>query len=395
MLVWLQRVILCLCLLLSSANVLAADWLLGYRSSFARSSADNNLFFEDHDQNAYWSVLDLSVEHLGWRAAATTGRRWESQGTKNEFILTEAYVDDSFWGWDFTLGKKRLDWGVGYSYRPLDIIKSYDRQPIGVQIEEGAWIASVEHYTDTGSWTVLLSDSQSQQDDGSPRYQGGGIKYYVLLNGWDLQGVTYWDDKRKLSVGGSSVTVLGEASSIHFSALWQGEYTQLNHGVNGENYLANGAPVWTDTGKNALQWLSGINYNFQNKISLLTEYWYDGRSPSHSQWRKLIAAGEKQQATGDLYGLLSAERSFFTTQNLVRHNLLLHVRYEGEQWQPSADLTIAPEDIGAIATVRARYQWADGHWGELGGRWYGSKRGSVFNHLPDDKVIFFMLEGTF
>ncbi len=61
-----------------------------------------------------------------------------------EIIISELFWQESFdifdMPLDLQLGKVRLDWGVGYGYRPLDIFTPYRRNPVGIQVEEGAGV---------------------------------------------------------------------------------------------------------------------------------------------------------------------------------------------------------------------------------------------------------------
>ncbi|WP_146155065.1 hypothetical protein [Photobacterium lipolyticum] len=376
-------------------KTMASDWQFGYRGSTEQWSASNSLFFSESDDYLHQVALDFSVDHKGIRGAATVRKQWRRNEHNDEIILTELFVDRSIYDWDFTLGKKRLDWGIGYSYRPLDIIKSYVQQPTGVYIEEGAWLATAEYYTATGSLTLILADSSTQQETTKPQQKGGGIRYYALIDDWDFQGLMYFDDIRKLSVGGSAVTVLGDSASVHVSALWQSQYTQLSHRLDVQQYFYPGDPIYSEAENGALQLLSGVTYNFENNVSILAEYWYDERSPDHSQWQLLIDAARQQKAHGDLHGLLSAERQFFSAHNTVQHNLLLHMRYDGDGWKPLLDLLTSPQDKGLIATARIRYQWREGHWLELGGRWLTGANDSVYQQLPNEQILFLQIDGTF
>ncbi|MGF1758637.1 hypothetical protein L4D76_11950 [Photobacterium sagamiensis] len=382
-------------ILVCSVKTVAADWQFGYRGSSEQWSASNSLFFSESDDYLHQLAVDFSVEHKGIRGAATARKQWQRNRHNDEIILTELFVDRSIYDWDFTVGKKRLDWGVGYSYRPLDIIKSYIQQPTGVYIEEGAWVVAAEYYTATGALTLILADSTTQQETIEPQQKGGGIRYYALVNDWDLQGLMYFDDIRELSVGGSAVTVLGDSASVHVSALWQSQYTQLSHRLNAQQYLYVGDPIYSETENGALQLLTGVTYNLENSVSLLAEYWYDERSPDHSQWQSLIDAARQQKVSGDIYGLLSSERQFFSTHNTVQHKLLLHIRYDGDGWEPVLDLLTSPQDKGLIATARIRYQWMEEHWLELGARWFAGADNSVFQQLPHEQILFLQIDGTF
>ncbi|MCG7495626.1 hypothetical protein MHO82_01990 [Vibrio sp. Of7-15] len=380
---------------LVSASATALDWSASLHASLENMSPQQGYFFPETNNDLKQVSAELGLSYAGLSGVATARKQWLATKQEDDLILNELYIDKSVWAWDFTIGKKRLDWGVGYSYRPLDIIQSYISQPTGITVEEGAWIASAEYFTDTGVLSFLAANSKTQQESNAPTRKGAGVRYYALVGDWDVQALAYYDDVREGLIGGSMVTVIGDALSFHTSATLQRKYNELQHHFSKEHQPFPGNPVYHQVGKNAAQFLSGLTYNFSNNVSLLVEYWFDERSPTNSQWETLIATGNALHSGQDLYGNLTASQNFFTSQNLVRHNLLLHTRYEWERWDPVMDVVLSPEDGGIITTGRIRHTWAGGLWIEAGGRWFGGSNDSVFSQLPDEQVLFSLISYPF
>lgn len=110
---------------------------------------------------------------------------WQHSVSLSNSLFGEQYID-------VTLGKMRLDWGVGYGYRPLDVIKPYRQNPVGIVAEEGAGVASLSMFVDSGEWTLLYSDSswgsqEVNQLERASEQQGVGIKRYNLIGDHEYQ----------------------------------------------------------------------------------------------------------------------------------------------------------------------------------------------------------------
>ncbi|GAK87890.1 hypothetical protein JCM19238_5500 [Vibrio ponticus] len=72
--------------------------------------SDNHTWFEESDSQ-------LIMRELAWQGSVDLG--------------TQSY--------DLSLGKIRLDYGVSYAYRPLDMFKPYRQNPIGLVLRKVRW----------------------------------------------------------------------------------------------------------------------------------------------------------------------------------------------------------------------------------------------------------------
>lgn len=375
----------------------AMDYNLHYRASSEFYRENNGIFFQDTGRHLHQAAIDIDLEKKGFRSAISVIKQWQDNFDEegDNVILSEFFLDTTVLDWDITLGKKRLNWGVGFAHQPLNIITTESKLATGVVVEEGAWLLSAERFTDAGSLTFITADSRTQQDNNNPQPQGGGFRYYSLVNDWDLQGLVYFDDIHDASVGGSAVIVLGDALTWHVTSLWSKKYDEPVHVLDVNNPLPVSEPIRWQQGRNGIQFLTGINVSFSSGVSVILEYWYDERSANQREWKNLIGAGRIQSLYEDADFLRVAEREFFTTKNLMQHNAMLYFSYDSEKWDFRSDVQISPEDKGLITTTRILREWRSAHNAQLGLRFYGGSADSVYRQLPNDREIFLRFEGTF
>ncbi|USD61562.1 hypothetical protein J4N45_06260 [Vibrio sp. SCSIO 43140] len=308
--------------------------------------------------------------------------------------------------WDLLLGKARLDWGVGYGYRVWDIFTPYRRNPVGIQVEEGAGTAALSHYGVESEWTLIATDSSWTQLDTTEygkanQQQGIGGKYYRLMGDLEAQVIAYYDNVREGLVGGSLVNVFNNAWSGHSSL----SYSRSYQGYGFEP----GRPAQLRKQSHATQFLVGGTWSHASGISVIGEYWYDSRAWHKDQWQKAHEYAKQNPSP------ISASYALgYTQQNMVQHNIMLHSRLDPlfwTQWEwskdsrvlqnmkPRLDLLIAPEDGGVIATQWIDFELIDtGNSNlnlEFAARFVTGASNSVYANLPDTYNILINLKGRF
>lgn len=343
---------------------------------------------------------------------------WQGGFSLANEALGEQYID-------VTLGKIRLDWGVGYGYRPLDIIKPYRRNPVGIVAEEGAGVVALSVFDATGEWTLLYTDSSwtSQSLNALERQsqqQGIGVRRYNMQGEQEYQWLAYYDDVRHGLIGSSMVSVLDLAWEFHSSATYQ----QQSLGY--ELPSSSQQPVILGEQGNAFQTLLGLTWANEVGNSIILEYWYDSRAWSSSQWQQAIdtatrlnkmampsttlTQAEKSQNTA----LSASYAQGFQHSNIVQHNMMLHWSLNSTAWAqwnwsreinwiqyvtPTFDLLYSPQDSGVIATQWLNYEWIDtGSVSldlELAARFLTGKSNSAYANLPDKHMILLNLKGRF
>lgn len=355
--------------------------------------------------------LDVQSRWRGWTAslAAKTEALYQSEDWPSESTLT---LSELFWQgeWsvfdqplDMTAGKIRLDWGVGYGYRPLDLFLPYQRNPLGIQIEEGVGVIALSSYQEIGEWTLLatdsswgrLSDAQLVQQN---EQQGFGLRHYRLVGDSEWQGILYYDDVRRGLVGGSWVSVLNSAWAVHSSWLYQSEYWQYK--------AQSERPIELVKRQHAGQFLFGLNWANSAGHNVIAEYWYDGRSWDAEQWQYTQSNINALNQQGLMQMAFSYAQGY-QAANLMAHNVMLHWTRDsrGTAWlgidnlTPTLDVLWSVEDGGLIVTPAINWQAYDSGATslecELAARFFGGEADSVFANLPESARVVFNLKGKF
>lgn len=412
--------------MLVASTVNAQSFELDWDSTLSLSSAQHrhsDLLGEPQRQSTDTvdAVIDVQFEGYGVTAlvAAKGSQVYSSDPTQS--YKGELIVQELFWQGgtelfslpvDVTLGKVRLDWGVGYGYRPLDLFKPYRRNPVGIQVEEGTGTAMASYFDLAGEWSVFYTDSSWTKQQGSEleqasEQQGVGLRRYVLSGDNEWQALAYYDDVRHGVLAGSVVTVFDDAWSMHGSAVYQNRYLGYQQG-------GFTSPVTLAEQSDGYQALLGLNWANATGHNVIVEYWFDSRSWSESDWKQAYQRVDTLNATNALAPLASSYAQGLSQVNLVQHNLMFHWTMNATAWSqwpltqqqlwldnltPTFDLLYSPQDQGVIATQWLEYQVYDSGTAslsaELAARFMTGSRDSLYANLPDKRMIFLNLKGKF
>jgi len=338
-------------------------------------------------------------------------RTFDADGIVQE-LFWQSSVDFGGLPIDFILGKVRLDWGVGYGYRLLDLFKSYRRNSIGIQVEEGAGTAMASYFDMNSEWSLIYTDSSWAQQKGSDLeeqsvQQGFGLRHYALQGDSEWQGIVYYDDVRHGLLSGSFVTVLNQAWEIHVSVLYQRKYLAYQQGTSL-------TAVGLETKQHGYQSLIGINWASSSGHHVIMEYWFDSRSWSNNEWQQAFEQGASLSSEIQTQPLALSYAQGLNHSNLVQHNLMFHWSLNSSSWshlkwsqdwlwlnnfEPSFDVMLSPQDGGIIATQWLRYQIYDTGSAsfsfELATQFLGGNGDSVYANLPDKHIILLNIKGKF
>lgn len=414
------------CLLVFSTSVVADEVSFDWDYTLSASTAqhrDSALLGKSSDSSSETidALIDLQLEGYGFTGLIAAKGNQVYSSDSSESYDGELIIQELFWQGstefikapiDLTLGKVRLDWGVGYGYRPLDVFKPYRRNPVGIQVEEGTGVAMASYFDMSGEWSLVYSDSSWAQQEGSQleeasEQQGIGLRRYVLSGDSEWQGLAYYDDVRQGLLGGSFVTVLNDAWSLHSSALYQRKYLSY---IQGENHQ----PVTLAEQTDAVQALVGLNWANAVGNNIILEYWYDSRSWSQSEWNNAFERVASLSNNHSLKPLASSYAQGLNNANLVQHNVMFHWSLDSSSWSqwswsneflwlnkltPTFDLLYSPQDQGVIATQWLDYRVYDSgsasFSAELAARFMTGDSESVYANLSDKRMIFINLRGRF
>ncbi|PKF63752.1 hypothetical protein CW745_02620 [Psychromonas sp. psych-6C06] len=369
------------------------DWTLSAQTSKQQSTVFNPVIASPTALQSVNGLFDAQLDYQGFSAsvALKADNIYHSNNDyeyKTTFILSELFWQGSISNAiDLQIGKVRVDWGVGYGYRPLDIFTPYRRNPVGIQVEEGAGIASLSYFDALGEWTLIYSDSSWNQQlgnqlDEQATQQGIGIRRYGLIDDTEYQFVAYYDDVRHGLIATSLVTVFDEAWEFHGTALYQNKFL----GYQQKQYGA----VHLEKQNNGYQALAGLTWAHSTGHTIIFEYWYDNRAWNKQQWQQAINDGDQYYQQG------------YTHSNIVAHNLMLHWAFDNSILKdvvPSMDLLYSPQDNGLIVTQWISYLLHDSGRSkieiQLAARFFTGKHDAAYANLPDQHTFLANLKGRF
>ena len=393
------------------------------------ANASDSLIFTGQDKQTLFNALDVNIEAHNFRVAATAWheKSWydapsavqsfdkttsassnldfgASQSNSN-VELSEFFYDFHGEQWLWSFGKKKLDWDVGYGFRPLDMFSPTRALALYHAVSPGSWLISADLFTERGNITLLCNQSQENYQVAQKPVQVGwgcGGRYYLYMDNWELQALAHYDSRVKARVGFSALTLLNEQTELHASVLYQGAYQA--GAVNHYDYTRNDfiLPVRVTTQFDALQALIGVNYSHSSGINIFAEYWYDGRSPSKQEWRNLFANASiferKANTAVSMHRapyIKRAMQQLFSSHNLFRHNLMLHTKYRLHDWQLIATMLANPQDRGLLLTTEIWYSFQQDVEISLGYRQYTGAKLSTYRQLAQQKIIYLQAQWAF
>lgn len=374
---------------------------------------------EESRSNTVNALLDVEVRYQLWTGlfAIKSDNIYSSENNNidSEFVVQELFNQGSFdigeTSIDYLVGKVRLDWGVGYGYRPLDIFKPYRRNPVGIQVEEGAGVVSFSYFDMQGEWSLLYTDSSWNNQKGSElqelsEQQGAGLRRYWLSDNSEYQVIAYVDDVRRGLIGASWVSVLDASWEVHTSGLYQQKY--IGYTLPESSTQA----VYPKEQEDGTQGLVGVTWANESGLQMIGEYWYDNRGWSDSNWKEANSRVDGFTSSSAYDGLRYSYANGFNHVNLVQHNVMLHWSLDGnalvsmhpnygwmEDITPTFDVIYSPQDNGVIATQWINYQLYDSGSStmemEVAARFYTGDTDSVYANLPDRHKVLINLKGRF
>ncbi|MDN3681281.1 hypothetical protein QWZ04_13215 [Vibrio tapetis subsp. quintayensis] len=402
------------------------DWMISAQHNSVNEQAQ---YFPDNrsSNGSISGLLDLEVMGQQWVGLAAIKANDLYHSDNASSVSSEVILRELFWqgsvevadtSIDITAGKMRLDWGVGYGYRPLDLFKPYRRNPIGIQVEEGAGVLSFSHFDATGEWTLLGTDSswtsQEMTDlEDAKKQKGIGVRRYGLTGDSEYQLIAYYDDVRKGLVGGSLVSVVDASWEFHGSVVYQNEYVGYHFPTSASRYSV--PEIRSEIG--AVQALVGLTWASETGHNIVLEYWYDSRAWSNNQWQKNHHNSQLLRQNRNVSDVRYGYANGYQQENIVQHNVMLHWSFDSSGWShynlsdyglsadalssltPLVDLLYSPEDSGVILTPKLTYEWlntgATQFETELAARFLLGDERSAYQNLPDKNMILLNLKGRF
>lgn len=332
------------------------------------------------------------------RAIALEGREPRFEG-----VLNELYVDAPIAGQSFTVGKKIAGWGVGFGFRPLDVVQQQDRRALYQFTLEGIPAVAWERFQGDSAWTVLYANPTNRRGRETRDDESLAVRWYRQDGGTDWHAVARFSGRTGVQVGPGINHVVNDAWQWYASALVTQRHERWIDPLAGNGGTLSAAwPLVVQRHGEAGQVAAGASWTGTSGVGVMAEAWYDGTAYSRAEWRDLAALAARQQARlgapglpdGAVRGNLAWNLRYFERPNLVRDNLLLRVSYDGDAWDAALDALFTPSDGGSVLTATLTRQFDRLRW-DLGVRRYAGPGDSAYGLLPDRTVAYVAAQAFF
>ena len=325
------------------------------------------------------------------RALAIEGREPRYEG-----LLNELYADVSPFGQSFSLGKKIAGWGVGFGFRPLDVVQQQDRRQLVQFTLEGIPAVTWEHFDATAAWAVVYANPTAGRAGASRDDESLAARWFRQDGATDWHGVARWSARTRAQVGVGVNHVVDDAMQWYASALLTQRHGRQVNALAGANVaLAPANPLEEVQYGTAWQVAAGGTWTGASGFGVLAEVWFDGTAYTPGQWRDVAALARRQAALLGVPGVpdaavrgnLAWSLRYFERPNVARENVLLRWSYDGDPWDAAFDVLATPRDRGAVLTASLSRQFDRARL-EAGVRRYAGPPESAYALLPDRFVAY-------
>jgi hypothetical protein len=290
------------------------------------------------------------------RTQAAEGQRPEYHGIANQFY----YDGELAPGLGWTAGKKVMAGGVGFGFRPLDVVQRENRRGANPPPLVGVPVLALERYTAGDAWSLAWVRPGAGPGDSDSRDPGLVLRWYRLADGDDLHAVARLSHRRGLETGIGATRVLGDEWSLYGAALYQRHgWQRRNVLANDGSLLAGADPMLEQRLAAGIKAVAGAQWTGASGWSLLLEAWYDGDAYRRNDWRQLDALTARQRALADVApgtaidGNVAWSSQAYLAGNLLRENLLLRLAYDEDGFKPYVEWLTTPRDRGQVLTLGA------------------------------------------
>lgn len=308
--------------------------------------------------------LELRLREGGFNAQGTL--RWqavqdrtlERHGVANQFY----YDGELGQGLGWTAGKKVMSWGVGFGFKPLDVVQRENRRAVNAPVLVGTSVVALERFSATDAWTLAWTHPGQGEGRDDFRDAALALRWYRLsASGDDLHAVARLSHRRGIEAGVGATRVVGEEWSFHGAALWERRTRRLSNTlVGGGSVFAAADPMTETVGGAGIKAVAGAQWTGEAGWSALVEAWYDPDAYTRAQWNQLDALTASQRALAGIApaaaiaGNAGWSSQAFLAPDLLRENLLLRIAYDDRDgFKPYAELLTTPRDGGRVATLGA------------------------------------------
>lgn len=345
------------------------------------------------------SELTLGLAEGGFKlnsAIQVLGRGDRPGGSRAR--ISEAYFTQKQGPWQFGGGRRVLDWGVGFGFRPNDLIMEEATRPLSPTTRQGKYLVQVDHYG--SSVTTSLAWVNPHRWDGAaarrrPDQESAIVgQLYQRVGELDVYGFGRYGRQTGSSAGFAVVGVPTDSLTLQASLRYLRAYSALIES-GAFDALALQQP-WTQAMRRNVPLATlGASWAGNSKQSVIVEYWYDARALSDDQWATWQQRGVFLHQAADAwragalpgvpFNLLAANLAWqeipMDRLNQRRDSVLVRLAWQPENYSLSFDTVYSPADRGRVHTLSAQWRQEELQV-NAAVRWLAGPRESVSRQLP-------------
>ena len=345
--------------------------------------------------------LQMDWQQGGFNLTATLrNRAIKDSKPHNEAFFNELYYDTQIAGQDVSLGRKITSWGVGFGFRPLDVLQQEDRRAFYQNTLRGVDQLAWEKFYDSSALSLIWANPGQGSDEASL-----AIKLYNNSDEQDLHAVTRYSKQSGLQLGMGISSVVGDSLEWHGSLLWQQDYSKRINRLtlpDANSLLATDNPLVAQDFHDGIKALAGASWTHSNGWGVLGELWYDGTAYSKTDWNRLNSLTRQQRQllsnpaipTPAIFGNIAYNQQAFQADNLLKWNTLLRLSRQDSKLEPTLELLYTPQDHGWVSTGKLEYK-LDKQNLQAGIRFFGGANNAAYSQLPQQRQLFISWQGSF
>lgn len=341
--------------------------------------------------------IELSAQQGGFYAQGTL-RQQLANDSRPEYhgIANQFYYDGQITaGLGWTVGKKVMTWGVGFGFKPLDVVQRENRRTINAPPLVGQPLALIEYFTATDALTLAWIRPGQGRGDTDADDPALALHWYRVSGVDDFHAVARTSSRRGFEAGVGASHVIGDEWSIYAAAL-HSRRTRIRLNPLAENggLLAAADPTTETVRHHSVRAVVGAQWTGESGWSVLLEAWYDGDAWRRSDWSRLDALTARQRATSlsipatAIDGNIAWSSQAFLATSLLRENVLMRLSYDNRDgFKPYVELLVTPRDRGQVVTIGASFE-GDRQRVSFGLRQLGGAADSAYAQAPIRRLLW-------
>jgi hypothetical protein len=319
------------------------------------------------------------------------------KGTRGTLELNELVYETSWLGFDLTFGKKILGYGVGYAFRPLDLLQRENRRRLILLDLDGVPVLGIERFLSEVSVSLFYANRGSLE--GSSVQLGDHeltLRYYQSVDIVDLHGLLHWREPDDISGGLGGTAVPTEWLELHASARVSSDCRVALHALRNQRrgLLSDEDPVELVSRASCVALVFGSVVTLPARLAIMLELIHDGNAPSIDDWKRLRALARAQRALVGPYPAQAVHANLLFSQrllaqpSLLQQHIFVRLAFDHPDLRPAVDALISPLDGGLVLTATVDYHPWPTATVSASLRWFTGASGAVYREMVDRFQFF-------